>query len=163
MNEQLMHVLNQMEILTSFSIAKRVTEEDVQKYFAKRKKIGKTEEEMSEMLRKKITSEIDSDFKNNKIPGLVTPQEFAKSMGVDQSIIDKMPELNRLITIIAEKILQKKYDKMELCYFLNSLVNILSLTEDDFLKFHRKNNPEDDDYDDDDDDEDDDEDDEDQK
>jgi hypothetical protein len=37
---------------------------------------------------------------------------------------------------------------MSLCYFINSMVNILGLQETDFEKFHRQNNNDDDDDDD---------------
>ena len=36
-----------------------------------------------------------------------------------------------------------------MCYFINSLVNILGLSEEDFTKYHRENNKDDDDDDDD--------------
>ena len=56
-----------------------------------------------------------------------------------------MPEMNRLIMIVGHKLAEKKYDKMSLCYFINSLVNLLGLTESDFEKFHRQNSGETDD------------------
>ena len=48
--------------------------------------------------------------------------------------------MNRLIMIVGHKLSEKKYDKMSLCYFINALVNLLSLTESDFEKFHQQNN-----------------------
>lgn len=128
--------------MTSFSVAKKVTEEDLNKYFSKQKKSGKNEAQLTEMLQDKILCEIHSAIENNEIPGLLTPQDLAKSLGIDKKVIEKIPELNRLIMVIAQKIADKKYDKMSLCFFINSLVNMLGLTEEDFTKFHRQNNPE---------------------
>ena len=149
--DQPIHILNQMGVMTSFSVAKKITEEDIHKYFSKQKKAGKNERQIGEMLRDRILTEIQEAVQNNKIPGLLTPQEFAQSMGISQKVIEKIPELNRLLMVIVHRVAEKKYDKMSLCYFINGLVNMLGLTKDDFIKFHLQNNTNDDDDDDDDD------------
>lgn len=138
------HILNQLGVLSSFSVAKKVTEEDINKYFAKHKRTGKSDTQIGEMLKNKILSEINEAVKSNKIPGILSPQELAESMGMDQKIISNMPDLNKLVMVLANKLVEKNYDKMSLCYFINSLVNVLSLTEDDFTKFHRQNNTDED-------------------
>ena len=71
----------------------------------------------------------------------MSPEELAKEMGVQQNIINNMPGLNRLIMIVGHKLAEKKYGRMSLCYFINSLVHLLGLTEQDFKKFHQKNSP----------------------
>lgn len=137
-----------MGVLTSFSVAKKVTEDDINKYFSRYKRLGKSEEQIGKMLQDKIVSEINEAVEKQKIPGLVSPQEIAESLGIDKKVIARMPELNRLIMILAHKMAEKNYDKMSLCYFINSLVNILGLSEDDFTKFHRQNSNEEDEEDD---------------
>lgn len=133
------HILNQLGILTSFSVAKKITEEDIQKYFNKQKKSGKSEKQIGDMLHAQILTDIQNALLKNEIPGLISSQEMAKHMGLDQSVVDKIPELNRLVMLLGQKLAEKKYDKMSLCYFINSLVNCLGLTERDFEKFHRNN------------------------
>jgi len=91
------------------------------------------------MLHAKILNDIQDALIKNEIPGLIGSQEIAKQLGLDQSVVDKVPELNRLVMLLAHKLAEKKYDKMSLCYFINSLVNGLGLTERDFEKFHRNN------------------------
>ena len=142
---QPIHILNQLGVLTSFSVAKKVTEDDIHKYFSKSKRSGKNEEQLGRMLQEKILSEINEAVQNNQIPGLISPQELAASLGIDKQIVEKIPELNRLIMVLAHKMMEKKYDKMSLCYFINSLVNVLGLSEKDFTKFHRQNNKDDND------------------
>ena len=132
-----------MGILTTFSVAKKISEEDIQNYFSKQKKAGKSERQIGDMLHDKILDDIQDALVNNRIPGLISSQEIAKQLGFDQSVIDKMPELDRLVMIIAQKLSDKKYDKMALCYFINSLVNILRLDEKDFEKFHQQNREDD--------------------
>lgn len=145
------HILNQLGVLTSFSVAKKITEDDINKYFAKHKKKGRTNSQIGQMLKDKIVSDIQSAIEQNKIPGLVSQQEIAESMGIDKNVIAKIPEINKIILILSQKLSEKKYDKMTLCYFINSLVNVMNLTEKDFTKFHQqnKNNDDDDEYDDD--------------
>jgi len=144
------HILNQMGVITSFSVAKKVSEDDIHKFFLKGKKSGKSTEELNNILRNRVLTEIEEAVTHRKIPGLLSPEELAKEMGVQQHVINNMPELNRLIMIVGHKLTEKKYDKMSLCYFINSLVNLLGLTEQDFEKFHRQNSNGEDDGEDDD-------------
>lgn len=133
-----------MGVLTSFSVAKKITEEEVNNYFNKHKKKGKDEMEIGEMLREKIVNDINRAVENNEIPGIIPSEDVAKTLKMDPTVVKRMDELNRLIMIITHKVSEKKFDKMSLCYFINSLVNMLGLSEDDFAKFHRQNGPVDD-------------------
>ena len=99
--------------------------------------------ELDKMLKAKILGEIEDAIVNHRIPGLLTPQELAAQMGVAPNIVKNIPELNRLIMVIGHKLAEKKYDRMSLCFFINTLVNLLGLTEQDFEKFHRQNNRDD--------------------
>jgi ribosomal protein S25 len=146
---QPIHVLNQTGVLTSFSIAQKITEEDIQEYVATHKKLGKKDAKVGEILKQKILDEIQKAVSNNEVPGLVTPQELAKNLGLEDKVVKNIPELNRLVTIIGNKIREKNYDTMSLCYFINSLVTALDLGEDDFEEFNKQTNPDEDDEDDD--------------
>ena len=130
-----------MGVIMSFSVAKKVEEDDITKFFAKGRKAGKSVEEMNNLLKDRVLGEIQDAVENRKIPGLLSPEELAKEMGVQQNIINNMPGLNRLIMIVGHKLAEKKYGRMSLCYFINSLVHLLGLTEQDFEKFHQKNSP----------------------
>ena len=149
MKNQVIHILNQMGVITSFSVAKKITEEDIHKFFTKGKKDGKSKCEIEKQLETKILNEIQTAVIKMEIPGLIGPQELAmdmaKEIGLSKEIIENLPELNRLIMIIAHKLMEKKYNKMSLCYFINSMVNFLSLEESDFEKFHRQNQSDDND------------------
>lgn len=154
MLNQSVHILNQLGVITSFSIAKKITEDEVNKYFIKNKKAGKSNAEIEKQLGQKIVTEIQEAITNQKIPGLLSPQEIATEFGLDKKLVVNMPELNRLITVIVQKLMQKDYGKMSMCYFINGLVNLLNLSEKDFEKFHSKNSKDDDDDDEGDDDDD---------
>jgi hypothetical protein len=150
---QPIHMLTKMGILTAFSISKKITEEEVSNFFKKHKKSGKTEEQLGDMLRNKIFEEIKGALENQKLPGLLGTIQSPLS---PETVIPNANDINKLVMIIAQKMTEKKYDKLSLCYFINYMVNLLGLTEKDFEKFHKKisqNNRDDDDDDDDDDDE----------
>jgi hypothetical protein len=149
MTPQPIHVLNQAGVLTSFSIAQKITEDDIRQYMATHKKMVKKDAKVSEILKQKILDEIQKAVSNNEVPGLVTPQEVAKNLGIDDKVIKNIPELNRLVGIISNKVREKNYDTMSLCYFINSLVTALDLGEDDFEEFNKQTNPDEDDEDDD--------------
>ena len=134
------HILNQMGVITSFAVAKKISEEELTKFFVKGKREGKSIDELNDIIRNKVVGEIEDAVVHRKIPGLLTTEELAEEMGIKKSIIADMPELNRLIMVIGHKLAEKKYSKMSLCYFINSLVNLLGLTENDFENFHRQNN-----------------------
>lgn len=146
---QPIHILNQMGVIVSFSVAKKVTEADIKKFFSLQKKAGKKGLNIEKIMKTKILNDIRSAIAENKIPGILTPQELAKEMGIDNKVIEKIPELNKLIVVVSHKLAERKYSKMSLCYFINSLVNLIGLTEKDFEKFHKQNNEDEDDEDDD--------------
>lgn len=138
------HILNQLGILTSFSVAKKITDKDINNFFSKHKKKGKSDTQIGEMLREKIVADIQDAVEQNKVPGIVSQTEIAEELGIDKKVIEKIPEITRLVAILSQKILEKNYDVMTQCYFINSLVNTLGLTEDDFNKFHQQNNTDED-------------------
>lgn len=138
MTDQPIHILNQMGVITSFSIAKKISEEDITKFVIKGKKSGKSESEIERLLRNKIVSEIQTAIDSNNIPGLLSPQDMAKELGLNKSIVNNLPELNRIVMVIVHKLSEKKFDKPSLCYFVNSIVNLLGLSEEDFEKFHKQ-------------------------
>ena len=131
------HILTQMGVLTSFSVAKKITEEDVEAFFKKYRKSGKTEEEIGIILREKIFEEIRIAMESKSIPGLLNPLTILNSKMGDMQH-KNIVEINRLMSIVSQKLIEKKYDKFSLCYFINALVNSLGLTEKDFTSFHRK-------------------------
>jgi len=130
-----------MGVITSFAVAKKISEDELTKFFNKGKKEGKSIAELNNIIRKKVVGEIEEAVLTRKIPGLLSTEDVAKEMGINQSVVADMPEINRLIMVVGHKLAEKKYNKMSLCYFINTLVNFLGLTENDFENFHKQNNP----------------------
>jgi hypothetical protein len=144
MNSSPAHILTQTRVLTSFHVAKKVTQEEIEAFSRKHKKRGKKEQEIGNMLREKILGEIHTALITGTIPGLIAPQEIHRHSGLDRAIVEKMPDLNRLVMVVTQKMVERKYDKMSMCYVINSMVNLLGLSEKDFEKFHQQRSRDDD-------------------
>ncbi len=143
------HILTQMGILTSFRVAKKVAEKDLTAFYNKYKKRGKSGQEIEDMLRSKIEKEITTALVNGDIPGLILPPNNDKPPTLDPSILKKLPELNKLIMVVSEKMVERQYGKLSMCYIIHSLVNLLGLTDADFHNFHQTRSAEDNEDDDD--------------
>jgi len=136
------HILNKLGILSSFSVARRLSEKDIQKYFIKHAKKGKTTEEIHKMFIQKIENDILTALENGTIPGTLRKDGLNIS-----SMSDKLPAINKLVIFIAHRIMGMNFNKMTMCYIINTLVNLLNLTDEDFENFHKENNDDGDDED----------------
>jgi hypothetical protein len=137
MNSSPVHILTEAGILTAFQVAKKVTADEINKYVAKQKKAGKKEDQIAKLLREKITAEVNEALTSGKIPGLILPEDRSQS-GLDPKVLGNLPDLNRIILVVTEQLVRKQYDKMSMCYVINSMVNLLGLTAQDFEKFHQQ-------------------------
>ena len=78
------HILNQMGVITSFSVAKKVSEDEIHKFFSKGKRLGRSTQELNNILRDKVLGEIEAAMMQRKSPGLLAPEELAKEMGYQE-------------------------------------------------------------------------------
>jgi hypothetical protein len=139
-----MHILNKMGVLTSFSIALRVTDQYISDYFKKQKKTGRTKAETEKLFINKVEKDIMTAMRDYTIPGLLRDEfDNKNTSNLPENVVNKLPTINKLIVGISYKIMGQNFDKMTLCYIVNSLVNLLNLTEEDFEKFHGLDNGED--------------------
>jgi hypothetical protein len=133
MTQSVNHILSKEGILTTFSIAKKVTKKDAlalqKKLFGSNSKNRK----IKKLLTKKMLEETRKAFLDQKIPGLIIPGQ-----NIPDEEKRKMMELTYFASIVAKKIAEKKIDKFHSCYIVNAIVNMLGLTEGDFDEFHRK-------------------------
>ena len=125
------HILAKEGILTSFSIAKRVTSLDMKKL--RDKGIDSKSSKFRELLTKKIVKETQEAIENQSIPGLMV-----KQIQDENQEKKKIMELTYFASIIAKKLTDNKVSKYHSCYIINAVVNMLGLTEEDFDEFHKK-------------------------
>ncbi len=127
------HILSREGILTTFSIAKRISKKDIEKLCQKIKSDKTNTKKFQNILRKTIMEETRDALLSKKIPGLIAP---GQNIPDDEKKL--MMELTYFASIIAKKINEKRIDKFHSCYIINAIVNMLGLTESDFDEFHRK-------------------------
>jgi hypothetical protein len=129
------HILAKEGILTTFSIAKKVSIKDIKKIRDKMKNTKVDANKMQDLLKRLIVKETQSKIDTQKIPGIILD-------GVEnvEDVEEKkrLMELTYFASIIAKKLSEKKIGKYHSCYIINAIVNMLGLTEGDFNEFHKK-------------------------
>lgn len=126
------HILAKEGILTTFSIAKKVAAVDIKKLRDKLKSSKLDADKLQELLRTTVLKDTQKAIESHKIPGLIID-------GIEESEEKKrIMELTYFASVIAKKLSEKKIGKYHSCYIINAIVNMLTLTEDDFDEFHRK-------------------------
>jgi len=126
------HILEQEGILTTFSIAKKVTAKDIKKLREKMKLEKMDSKKFQELLRETTIKQSKKDFDEQKIPGLIVDTSSSSSQK------KRIMELTYFASVISKKMSDKNIDKYHLCYIINAMVNMLHLTEEDFDSFHKK-------------------------
>jgi t-SNARE complex subunit (syntaxin) len=128
------HVLVEMGVLSSFSVARKITEYDIEGLTRKIKKKAKNKKELDLLLKKEIMNMAKKSLESDSIPGLLDAANNANSEKEKKRFIT----LAQFASIISNKMLEKQMDKTQCCYIINYIVSMLNLTEKDFEDFHRK-------------------------
>jgi hypothetical protein len=146
MNNTFHHLIAKHGVLTAFSIAKKVSPEDIKKFRAKIKKKCKDPKEFNQLLKEEITRSTQESIAKNSIPGLIVPSDIgrqpqSKFCNGDEK---KIMKLNNMSNVIATKFVDADLSKDEICYIMLSILTALGLTDADFKEFHQKYGPPDD-------------------
>lgn len=126
------HILAKEGILTTFSIAKKITIQDIKKFRDKIKSTKLDADKLQELLKLSVIKNTQKDIEGHKIPGLIV--DTVEDADEKKRIV----ELTYFASMISKKLSEKNIDKYHLCYIINAVVNMLGLTEDDFDEFHKK-------------------------
>lgn len=140
MNNSINHLVAKHGILTSFSIAKKISQSDIKKMTNKVKKQCKEPDDLQRLLHEEILKSTKYAITNDSIPGLILPEGYdpdknSKSFKEDE---EKLIKLNLLSTIIAKKFAENKFTKEEICFLILNILGSLGLTDTDFKSFHEK-------------------------
>lgn len=130
------HILVKHGILVNFQIAKEIPVSHIKKLEKKLKPFCKNSQELSEKVNEEIYKDTQNSILNEKIPGFFSTGIFKKNPV-------KLPELNFSANQIGKFIHGKKLSKMETCYLILSILNLLGMTDEDFKKYHKIKNSED--------------------
>ena len=130
------HVLTELGVLKTFSIAKRVSEEDIIQLTEQYNKLSKVKRKnisLTEYMKKAIAKSMQDAFENQTVPGLI----FADFVPTQEDH-EKMMALTQFASLVSKKLVEKKLGKFYHCFVVNSIVNMLGLSDKDFDEFHRQ-------------------------
>lgn len=150
MNPSSTHILSEHGIMSSFSIAKKISQDQIKK-LAQQLKMSEDSKEFHEHLKKQILRDTQLALHNNKIPGIISNQkvknpevkktaapqqdEPVKKFSLDEK---KKAKLALFATLIVQKILEQKSTTEEKCFLIVQIVNGLGLKDSDFKKYHTR-------------------------
>ena len=132
------HLITELGVLKSFSIGKRVSIDTIKKYKNKIKNITKTKAEADLLLKQVIQRDSQKMIDVASIPGILKDHVSDPGSGsVKRQAAEKnFVDLTYFASIISKKIADKKMSMFDKCYIVNTLVNILNLSEENFDTFH---------------------------
>lgn len=123
------HLIGKLGLLTSFSIAKVINVANINTFIKKCKKKKMSEQDIKLAIQQLEQEEMSKDFSTGNVPGIL----------FNPNTNSAISDLNSVASAIANQLLAHRFSKHNLCYFINLLVNMLQLNEDDFSRFHQGN------------------------
>ncbi len=141
--DNLNHLIAKHGIMSSFSIARKISKNEFKTLTQKIKKTCKSKKEFDLLLKKEIIKKTNESINLGKIPGLVMPnQEKIQDIKKPKKYFLDDDKKTALLSIfgatIVEKVIQKKLTKDEMCFLILTIVNLLKLSDHDFKMFHQK-------------------------
>jgi hypothetical protein len=138
------HLIAKHGVMSSFSIARKISKNEFKSLTQKIKKNCKTKKEFDLLLKKEIIKKTNQSINLGKIPGLVVPYQEKKNVSKKPAKFflddDKRTALLSIFgASIVEKVIEKKLNKDEMCFLILTIVNLLKLSDHDFKMFHQKN------------------------
>ena len=130
------HILVGEGVLISFSIARKLSHNDVKNL---KEKI-KNKNLSTEQIHSHLIEETKKIVNSKKIPGL-TEKESVIELNDEKK---RIRELTYFSSLISKKIIEKNLNKYYMCYVINTLINLLKLNDEDFEDFYDKFSDEDD-------------------
>lgn len=128
------HIITELGVLKNLSIGRRPSPQKLIEYKKRVSKITKTKTTADLLLEKIIAKDIKKNFNISDIPGIIRDEISLERQISEKKLID----LTYFASIISKKAIDKKLNKFELCYLINTMVNMMSLSEEDFNEFHKK-------------------------
>ncbi len=134
--EQPIHLISSLGVLTNFSIAKKINKKEISKESRRIKRIFKETdpEKFKKLLMDSLIEKTKKSVEIETPPGLIFPKKHPKKEELDKFYL----ELSAISQALSNQFVEKKLTKHQLCFILNALINMLGLTEEDFLNFHRR-------------------------
>ena len=130
------HLLATLGVLSSFSIAKKISKIDILRETKKIKRLykGKDTKKINEVLLNSILKATKKRFLSDTPPGLIIPEITPTKEKLNKMYL----ELTNISSALSTTFLEKKLTKHQLCFIINTVVNLLKMTEEDFDDFQKE-------------------------
>lgn len=132
------HLIAKHGVLTSFSIARKVSKKDIKEISDKIKKKCKNKDDFNELLQKEVLKTTRYSMNQDLIPGLILPDKSTTNTRKELADEKKLMQLNYISNMIAKKLMDNKFSKDEICYIILTLLSSLGLNDQDFKNFNAK-------------------------
>ena len=148
MSKNLDHLLSKHGVLTSFSIAKKLNDAEIQEMSEKIKLISKNKFDFNNKLKNEIQTQTTNSILNGSIPGLIINKQIKQDTKLDVVKNEKSKhasynvgkeKLAQLYIIASEfnkEVLNNKLTRNDICFIIYTILNFLEISEEDFKKFH---------------------------
>lgn len=130
------HLLSSLGVLAQFRIAKRVSKEELSKIKNKINRVYKEKdpEKLKQLITDALIESTRKHLSSTMPPGLILPKKNLKKEALDNYYM----ELSAVSQSFANKLVKQKMTKLDVCFIVNAIVNILGIGEDDFAEFHKR-------------------------
>lgn len=132
------HLIAKHGVLTSFSIARKVSKKDIKQISDKIKKQCKNRTEFNELLQKEVLKTTKYSMNQDLIPGLILPENNKETVRKELADEKKMLQLNYMANAVAKKLTDNKLSKDEICYIILNLLSAIGVNDQDFKNFNEK-------------------------
>ena len=127
------HLISELGVLKCFSIGKRVSADKIKQYKDAMEKSSKSKKETELLLDDILKKEIGNEKNFSSIPGMIVDKPTVERQEYEKYLV----EITYLASMLSKRIVDRNLKKMDKCYLIHVLVNMLNLNEEDFDQFHR--------------------------
>lgn len=146
MSTNYQHLLSKHGILVTFNIAKRVDQKYLNSFKKRLVKKGKRPQEIDDEVSKLILLHTQKFVSSENIPGLIDANNSIRPIRLDPKIQKKIVSLANKTSAYCTT---NKFNKEHIIFFVQALLHLLKITNDDMTKFRDKynlNSPDDEDH-----------------
>lgn len=134
--DQPTHLISNLGILTNFQISKKISKKEVSKESRKLRKVFKEPDpkKFEKLLMDALVEKTKMSLETETPPGLIFPKKHPKKNELDKYYM----ELSAISEALTNKFIDENLSKHQICFILNAVITLIGLTEEDFLKFHKR-------------------------
>jgi hypothetical protein len=130
------HLLSSLGVLSSFIIARKISNKDISIITKQLKKTHgkKSKVEFQKLLVDTLIENTKKYVSTQQPPGFIIPPINEKKQKLD-AFYSQLAQVSQNLSVELKK---QKLTKLQVCFIINALINLMELTETDFENFREK-------------------------